>query len=112
MSSNTKSNARRGALLSDEERTALEKRISADPKGGAMLSTREVALLAGVSLSTVRRLIASGGLPAAKIGRLPRIRYADFTAYLTVHRVVGKPVLVPPKKKRAASAGGPAARLQ
>ncbi len=44
---------------------------------GAYLSAKEVATLLGVSLRTVRRWIAEGTLPAARLGGVVRIRRAD-----------------------------------
>jgi excisionase family DNA binding protein len=51
-----------------------------------LLSPEQVAALAGVSLSTVRRAIDSGELRAAHVGRLIRIRPADFDRYLDRER--------------------------
>jgi excisionase family DNA binding protein len=47
-----------------------------------LLSPEQAAALAGVSLSTVRRAIDSGELRAGHVGRLVRIRPADFDRYL------------------------------
>jgi excisionase family DNA binding protein len=54
--------------------------------GGAMtsllLDLPAAAELIGVSLSTVKRLVAAGDLTAVKVGRLTRIRREDAEAYV------------------------------
>ena len=52
------------------------------PERKAMLSPAEVARLANVSLSTVRREIDRGELRARHVGRRLRIDPADFRRYL------------------------------
>ncbi len=47
-----------------------------------LLTTQEVAALLKVSIVTVRRLIASGDLPAARIGKSYRIRREDLEAWV------------------------------
>lgn len=48
------------------------------------LSPQEVAVMYGVTERTVRRMIAAGALPAARLGsKLIRIRRADAMALLT-----------------------------
>jgi excisionase family DNA binding protein len=48
----------------------------------ALLTPGDVARIANVSLSTVRREIERGALPARHVGRQLRIDPADFRAYL------------------------------
>ena len=50
---------------------------------GEYLSAKEVASLVGVSLRTVRRWIAEGTLPAARVGGVVRIRRRDLERVLT-----------------------------
>jgi len=52
------------------------------PAREALLSPAEVARLANVSLSTVRREIDRGELRARHVGRQLRIDPADFRTYL------------------------------
>jgi excisionase family DNA binding protein len=47
-----------------------------------LLTTEEVAELLRVHENTVRQLIASGKLPATKVGRAWRVKKADVQAYL------------------------------
>ncbi|HMN99819.1 MAG TPA: helix-turn-helix domain-containing protein [Miltoncostaeaceae bacterium] len=53
-----------------------------DTDPGRLLTTDEAAALLRVSASTIRREVARGALPAARIGRkgLLRIRQADVLA--------------------------------
>lgn len=55
-----------------------------------LLSPAQLADLAGVSVSTLRRLIASGELPAGKVRRLLRVRISDWQNYLAAHRIDGR----------------------
>lgn len=48
----------------------------------ALLTPADVAQLANVSLSTVRREIDRGALPARHVGRQLRVDPEDFRAYL------------------------------
>jgi excisionase family DNA binding protein len=58
--------------------------------GAALLSPRDLAQHAQVSVTVVRRLIWAGKLPAVRVGRLVRVRLADWQAYLEAHRVRGR----------------------
>ena len=66
--------ARGGSLVGMATQTA--------PGREAMLSLADVAQLANVSLSTVRREIHRGELRARHVGRQLRIDPADFRTYL------------------------------
>ena len=52
----------------------------------ALLTPVDVARIANVSLSTVRREIERGALPARHVGRQLRIDPAEFRAYLDRER--------------------------
>jgi len=54
-----------------------------DP-GERFLSVVEVAKRLGVAEKTVRRKIASGDLPAHRVGKLVRVGESSLTAYLTL----------------------------
>lgn len=54
-----------------------------------LLTVAEVADLAGVDYSTVRRWIAAGHLDAVKLVGSLRIREADFAAFVESGRRVG-----------------------
>jgi len=54
--------------------------------GETLLSPDQLAEWAGVSVATIRRLIAGGELPAVKVSRLVRVRLADWHGYLEQHR--------------------------
>jgi excisionase family DNA binding protein len=58
--------------------------------GDGLLSPRDLAQQAQVSVTVVRRLIWAGALPAVRVGRLVRVRLADWQAYLEAHRVRGR----------------------
>ena len=51
--------------------------------GERLLSVAEVAMRLGVAKKTVRRKIASGDLPAHRVGRLVRVGERSLTAFLT-----------------------------
>lgn len=52
------------------------------PPGGRLRSLREVADYLGVSIRTIRRLIARGELRAHRVGRSLRIQDAELAAYV------------------------------
>lgn len=58
-----------------------------------LLSTDEVARRLAVDPSTVRRIISSGQLPAAKIGRQHRVDPDDLHRYLQTARVHSTPLI-------------------
>jgi excisionase family DNA binding protein len=60
--------------------------MSAQTAPESLLTPAEVARLANVSLSTVRREVDRGGLRAVHVGRQLRIDPADFRAYLDRER--------------------------
>jgi excisionase family DNA binding protein len=53
------------------------------PPAGRLRSLGEVADYLGVSIRTVRRLIARGELRAHRVGRSLRIQDAELAAYVT-----------------------------
>jgi excisionase family DNA binding protein len=71
----------------------------------ALLCVEELASLAGVSKSTVRRLVKAGELSAVRINRLVRVRISDWQAYLESHRTQARPLPLPTPRPRAASEG-------
>jgi len=77
----------------------------AEANGNALLSVDDLADLAGVSKTSIRREIARGTLPAVYVGRLVRVRRDDWLLYLDAHRVRGRLMPVPTTKKRAAITG-------
>ncbi len=46
-----------------------------------LLTTDDVAMILGVSVRTIRRLVASGQLRPVYVGRLPRFTEAEIRAY-------------------------------
>lgn len=56
-----------------------------------LLKIKDAADRLAVSPATVSRLIASGALPAVKIGKLVRIRPADLTAFVATNAKTLKP---------------------
>jgi excisionase family DNA binding protein len=64
------------------EDTAGKAPQSLEP-GERLLSVAEVATRLGVAEKTVRRKIASGDLPAHRIGKLVRVGERSLTAYVT-----------------------------
>lgn len=58
-----------------------------------LLTTDEVARRLAVDPSTVRRIIAAGALPAAKIGRQHRVDPTDLQKYLQAARVHSTPLV-------------------
>jgi excisionase family DNA binding protein len=46
-----------------------------------LLTTDDVAVILGVSVRTIRRLVASGQLRPVYVGRLPRFTEAEIQAY-------------------------------
>ena len=57
---------------------------------GRLLDVEGTASVLLTSPKTVRRLIASGELPAFKVGNLLRVAEPDLMAFLSRHRI-GKP---------------------
>jgi excisionase family DNA binding protein len=55
-----------------------------------LLTIRDVAELAGVSIMTVRRWIDHGGLHVHRLGKLVRISHADLAAFLSSRRAPSK----------------------
>jgi excisionase family DNA binding protein len=55
----------------------------------ALHDARAVALRLGVSVRTVRRLIAAGELPAHRIGRSVRVSADDLARFLAARRRAG-----------------------
>ena len=55
-----------------------------------LLTIRDVADLAGVSIMTVRRWIDEHGLQIHRLGRLVRISHGDLAAFLASRRVPSK----------------------
>ena len=51
-----------------------------------LLTVRDSACRLGISPKTVRRMIASGGLPAHHIGRLVRIAESDLQIFVSLRR--------------------------
>lgn len=76
-----------------------------------LLTVRELADQAAVSVTLLRRLIARGDLVAVKVGRLVRVRLSDWRAYLDAHRMQKRPEPLPAGKRRAADAATQSARL-
>jgi excisionase family DNA binding protein len=64
-----------------QEGCAGNERAPPDP-GERLLSVAEVALRLDVSEKTVRRMVASGDLPAQRVGKLIRVSEGVLTAYL------------------------------
>jgi excisionase family DNA binding protein len=52
----------------DRKMDAILHRLGAEAPRGQFLSVKEVAVLWGVTTDTVRRLVATGQLPASRIG--------------------------------------------
>lgn len=73
-----------------------------EANGNALLSIEELASLANASKTTLRRLVASGQLPAVKVGRLVRVRLADWRAYLEAHRMQSRPEALAAPRPRTA----------
>ena len=62
----------------------MQGKTCAPPEPGErFLSVAEVAKRLGVSEKTVRRKIASGDLPAHRVGKLLRVSERILTAYVT-----------------------------
>ena len=53
--------------------------------GERLLSARQVAELLGVSLRTVRRLVASSELHCVRVGRLVKFHPGDVSRWLSAH---------------------------
>ncbi|MDQ7819710.1 MAG: helix-turn-helix domain-containing protein [Armatimonadota bacterium] len=81
-----------------------------------LMTVEQVAAYLQVHRMTVYRYIRSGRLPAARVGRVYRVRRADLEAFLDRHRVPGASP-VPPRRSDAAvtpsgdPAGGQPPRL-
>jgi len=69
--------------------------VKSETNGNALLSVDDLADLAGVSKTSIRREIARGTLPAVHVGRLVRVRLGDWLAYLESHRIQGQPAPLP-----------------
>jgi len=76
-----------------------------------MLTVEEAAGLAGFAPVTIARHIRAGRLVAIRLAHQYRIRLSDWEAFLESHRVTGRPVPVPAKKKAAAGEGAKPARI-
>lgn len=58
-----------------------------DPRAAApLLAVQEVAHRLGISVKTVRRMIAGRHLPAHRIGRLVRVTETDLQAFVGLRR--------------------------
>lgn len=66
----------------DEHTTTVEERPGAGAGHVGLVDTLEVAAMLGCSVSTVKRLVASGAVPVIKIGRLVRFRERDVAAMI------------------------------
>jgi excisionase family DNA binding protein len=53
--------------------------------GERLLSPQQAAQLFGVSLRTIRRLVASGELRCVRVGRLVRFHPGDVSRWLSAH---------------------------
>jgi len=56
--------------------------VEADPMTPEALSLQAVSAVLSCSLSTTKRLVAAGDLPAIRLGRSVRVRRTDLDAYL------------------------------
>ena len=65
--------------MDDRDQTSIQ-------TGSRLLTIRDVADLAGVSIMTVRRWIYEHDLPIHRLGRLVRISQADLAAFLADKR--------------------------
>lgn len=83
-----------------------------EPNSNALMSIEDLATLANASKTTLRRLVASGQLPAVKVGRLVRVRLADWHVYLEAHRMQVRPEPVSAPRPRAAGASAQPPRPQ
>jgi excisionase family DNA binding protein len=83
-----------------------------EANSNALLSVGDLAELAGVSKTSIRREISRGTLPAVHVGRLVRVRRDDWLLYLDSHRVRGRLMPVPTTKRRADIAGAAARHLE
>ena len=53
--------------------------------GDRLLTPRQTATLFGVSLRTIRRLVAAGELRCVRVGRLVRFHPGDVSRWLSAH---------------------------
>lgn len=60
----------------------------ATPSDVASISKKDAAQLLDISVTLLEKLIATGDLPASKIGRAVRIRLRDIDTYLNTHQWV------------------------
>lgn len=68
------------------ESQSVRQQAPAGENGAKFYTAEEVARVLNVSVSTIRRRIASGDLPAVKVGQLTRIHPDDFDAYIAENR--------------------------